>query len=116
MRDNEALVIEPAKSWQRLQQYNPEFFFEHLDELMKQNHQQFLEMLMGYERQRFLNAHPYQRSQARVDQANGFYRRTLTTRLGQMELRVPRTRSGHFHTQVLPRYQRREPLINEALK
>lgn len=29
---------------------------------------------------------------------------------------MPRTRSGLFHSQVLPRCQRREPLINEALK
>lgn len=116
MRDNEALVIEPAKSWQRLQPHNPEFFFEDLDQLMKENYQQFLEMLMGYERQCFLNAHPYERSQERVDQANGFYRRTLTTRLGRMELRVPRTRSGEFRPQVLPRYQRRQAAINEALK
>lgn len=64
----------------------------------------------------FLNAHPYQRTTARVDQANGFYRRRLTTRLGVLELTVPRTRSGCFHPQVLPRYQRREPVINEALK
>lgn len=71
---------------------------------------------MGYERQCFLNAHPYERSQERVDQANGFYRRTLTTRLGRMELRVPRTRSGEFRPQVLPRYQRRQAAINEALK
>ena len=71
---------------------------------------------MGYERQCFLNAQPYQRSASRVDQANGFYRRGLTTRLGALELKVPRTRSGQFHSQVLPRYQRREPVINEALK
>lgn len=115
VRDNESLVIEPAKSWQRLQQAK-EFFFDGLDELMQENHQRFLEALMGYERQCFLQAHPYQRSEQRVDQANGFYRRTLTTRLGEMELKVPRTRSGLFHTQVLPRYQRREPIINEALK
>jgi len=31
-------------------------------------------------------------------------------------VRVPRTRSGMFQTQVLNRYQRREPVINEALK
>lgn len=115
MRDNEALVIEPAKSWQRLQQ-SKEMFFEDLDRMLKENHQQFLESLMGYERQCFLNAHPYERTDQRVDQANGFYRRTLTTRLGPMELRVPRTRSGLFRTQVLARYQRREPAINEALK
>jgi transposase-like protein len=51
-----------------------------------------------------------------VDQANGFYGRQLTTRLGVLDLRVPRTRSGCFRSQVLPRYQRREPVVNEALK
>jgi len=115
VRACEALVIEPALSWQRLQ-HAKEFFFEDLEAQMKEHHRQFLESLMGYERQCFLNAHPYQRTRARVDQANGFYRRHLTTRLGGVELRVPRTRCGHFHPQVLPRYQRREPLINEALK
>jgi putative transposase len=115
MNANRALVIEPAASWRRLQQSN-EFFFEDLDGQMKEHHRQFLEALMGYERQCFLNAHPYQRTEARVDQANGFYGRQLTTRLGVLDLKVPRTRSGQFHPQVLPRYQRREPVINEALK
>lgn len=115
MNANPALIIEPAASWRRLQQAN-EFFFQGLDEQMKEQHRQFLEALMGYERQCFLNAQPYQRTAARVDQANGFYRRHLTTRLGVLALRVPRTRSGCFQTQVLPRYQRREPVINEALK
>jgi len=116
MRACEALTYEPAACWRRLQQAKPEFLFEDLDELMKDRHRQFLEELMGYERQCFLNAQPYQRSVQRTDQANGFYRRQLTTRLGVVDLQVPRTRSGHFHPQVLPRYQRREPVINEALK
>jgi transposase-like protein len=115
MRANSALVIEPAASWQRLQA-GSEFFFQDLDAQMKEHHRQFLEALMGQERQCFLNAYPYQRTAGRVDQANGFYRRQLTTRLGVLELAVPRTRSGCFHPQVLPRYQRREPVINEALK
>jgi transposase-like protein len=116
MRACEALTYEPAACWRRLQAAKHEFFFEDLNQLMKERHQQFLEELMGYERQCFINAHPYQRSEQRVDQANGFYRRGLTTRLGVVELQVPRTRSGHFQTQVLVRYQRREPVINEALK
>jgi putative transposase len=115
MRTNSVLVIEPAASWRRLQHAN-EFFLQDLDEQMKGNHRQFLEALMGYERQCFLNAQPYERTDQRVDQANGFYRRDLTTRLGVLSLRVPRTRSGCFHSQVLPRYQRREPQVNEALK
>ena len=71
---------------------------------------------MGYERQCFLNARPYERTDQRVDQANGFYGRQLTTRLGVLDLRVPRTRSGCFQSRVLPRYQRREPVVNDALK
>jgi transposase-like protein len=116
MRAGEALTYEPAAAWRRLQHAKHEFFFEDLDQLMKQRHHQFLEELMSYERQCFLNAQPYERSEQRVDQANGFYRRNLTTRVGVMELAVPRTRTGHFHPQVLARYQRREPVINEALK
>lgn len=116
MRACEALTFEPAACWRRLQQAKHEFFFEDLDQLMKDQHRQFLEALMGYERQCFLNAQPYERSEQRTDQANGFYGRNLTTRLGVLELQVPRTRSGHFQTQVLGRYQRREPVINQALK
>ncbi|OQB93414.1 MAG: Transposase, Mutator family [Verrucomicrobia bacterium ADurb.Bin118] len=116
MRACEALSYEPAAVWRRLQHAKPECFFEDLDQLMQQQYQQFLESLMRYERQCFLNVQPYERSAQRVDQANGFYRRRLTTRLGGLDLQVPRTRSGHFHPQVLPRYQRREPVINEALK
>ncbi len=116
MRAVEALTYEPAACWRRLQATKREFFLEDLDALMKERHRQFLEELMGYERQCFLNAHPYQRSEQRVDQANGFYRRGLTTRLGVVQLQVPRTRSGRFHPQVLGRYQRRELVINQALK
>ena len=116
MRAVEALTYEPAACWRRLQATKRECFFEDLDELMKERYAQFLEELMGYERQCFINAHPYQRAEQRVDQANGFYERNLTTRLGVVSLKVPRTRSGHYHTQVLARYQRREPVINQALK
>jgi putative transposase len=116
MRASEALTYEPAACWQRLQATKGEFFFEDLDALMKERYRQFLEELMGYERQRFLNVQPYERAERRVDQANGFYARNLTTRLGVLKLKVPRSRSGHFQSQVVPRYQRREAVINEALK
>lgn len=115
MRANRALVIEPAESWKRLQDAK-EFFVEDLDELLHQQHRAILEDLMRYERQCFLNAHPYQRHDGRVDQANGFYHRHLTTRSGTFHLAVPRTRSGLFHSQVIPRYQRRDQAVNEAIK
>ncbi len=115
MRANSALVIEPAQSWKRLQGAK-EFFIENLDELLHQQHRAVLEELMCYERQCFLNANPYQRHEGRVDQANGFYQRHLTTRRGTFELEVPRTRSGLFHSQVIPRYRRRDKAVDEAIK
>src|SRR3982750_3981761 len=101
MRANSALVIEPAQSWKRLQGAK-EFFIENLDEVLHSHHKALLDDLMLYERECFLNAHPYQRHEGGVDQANGFYGRHLTTRSGTFELKVPRTRSGLFHSQVIP--------------
>ena len=115
MRANSALVIEPAQSWKRLQAAK-EFFIENLDEFLHAQHKAVLEELMLQERECFLNAHPYQRHEGRVDQANGFYRRHLTTRAGTFELSVPRSRSGLFRSQVVPRYARRDQAVNEAIK
>ena len=58
MRASEALTYEPAAVWRRLRAAKHEFFFEDLDELMQERHRQFLEELMSYERQCFLNAQP----------------------------------------------------------
>ena len=116
MKANSALVIEPAQSWSRLQAANPEFFYENLDQLLQEQYQTFLNELMLCEREQFLRAHPYQRHADRLDQANGFYTRDLTTRCGRMELRVPRSRSGLFHSQVIRRYQRREKIVDEVIK
>ena len=47
---------------------------------------------------------------------NGHYRRDLATSSGRLEdLKVPRDREGHFHTQVFDRYSRYEPHIAEGL-
>ncbi len=117
MRVAKELVIEPAQSWARLQQLkNSEWFIHDVEEQLKENHRLFLEELMRYERQEHLGVAPYERAAKRADQANGFYQRTLLTRLGPMQLAVPRSRSGLFQTQILRRYQRREAAVDEALR
>src|SRR5689334_23685926 len=115
MRTNRVLIIDPAVSFKRLQGAK-EFFIENLYELLHEQHRAILEDLMLYERQCFLNAHPYQRHDGRVDQANGFYQSQLTTRGKTFELNVPRTRSGLFRPQTIPRYQRRDRAVDEAIK
>src|SRR5690349_10445616 len=103
MRVPTELTIDPAKDWARVQDCK-EWFLDDFEQLQREHHRRFLEELMRFERQWFLNAAPYQRHVERTDQANGFYQRRLTTRLGVLTLTVPRTRSGLFHPQVLPRY------------
>jgi len=115
MRVPTELTIDPAKDWHRVQDCK-EWFLEDFEQLQREDHRRFLEEVMGYERQCFLNAAPYERRAERTDQANGFYQRHLTTRLGTLQLAVPRTRSGLFHPQVLPRYQRREPAVDAAIR
>ncbi len=110
------LRIEPAQSWRRVQELK-HWFVEDLEQMQRDNHQRFLESLMLYERQRFLQAHPYQRSEARTDQANGFYSRSLVTALGILPaLQVPRARSGRFQTRVLARYARRTAGVDHAIR
>lgn len=114
VRASVALVIEPAKSWQRLQQAKD--LFEDIEVQAQEHHQQFLNKLMEYERQEYLRYEPYQRGPDRSDQSNGFYTRSLSTRAGMLKLRVPRSRSGQFQSQVIPRYQRRQELVNQTLR
>lgn len=45
----------------------------------------------------------------------GYYPRTLVTRVGKIELRVPRDRSGKFSTELFERYQRSEKALVSAL-
>lgn len=56
----------------------------------------------------FLEAGPYERIQTRRGYRNGRRPRTLKTRVGSVELRVPRDREGRFQTELFERYQRSE--------
>jgi transposase-like protein len=70
---------------------------------------------MLFERQRFLNAEPYERSTERRDYANGFKPRKLRTRVGELELRVPQVRQGDFYPAALERGTRSERALKLAL-
>jgi transposase-like protein len=46
---------------------------------------------------------------------SGYYGRTLITRIGKLELRVPQDRAGRFSTELFERYQRSERALVAAL-
>lgn len=62
-----------------------------------------------------LLANKSERSPGRMGYRSGYYGRTLITRVGKLELRVPQDRQGYFPTQVFERYQRSEKALVSAL-
>ena len=57
----------------------------------------------------------YERTDDRQGYRNGTYPRSLTTRVGNIMLRVPRIRDGKFSTELFSRYQRSEQALVLAL-
>src|SRR6202000_239842 len=51
----------------------------------------------------------------RMGYRSGYYGRTLITRGGKVELRIPQDRSGRFSTELFERYQRSERALVAAL-
>lgn len=61
---------------------------------------------MEKERDDYLKADSYERSEERVDYRNGYYERDYTINIGRITLKVPRTRQGDFSPTVFERYAR----------
>ena len=53
-----------------------------------------------------IGAEKGERGPGRMGYRSGYYSRGLVTRVGKLELRIPRDRQGHFSTQIFERYQR----------
>src|SRR5580693_5283538 len=62
-----------------------------------------------------LGAEKGERSAARLGYRSGYYSRTLVTRVGKLELRVPQDRDGRFSTVLFERYQRSEQALVATL-
>jgi transposase-like protein len=57
-----------------------------------------LNQILQAEMTEHLGASPEERTSGRQGYRNGSYRRKLTTRVGRLELEVPRDREGEFQT------------------
>jgi Transposase and inactivated derivatives len=82
-----------------------------LKELVREVVQQTLEAEM----QAALCAGKGERTDSRLGYRSGYYSRTLITRVGKLELRVPQDRQGRFSTEVFERYQRSEKALVSTL-
>ena len=62
-----------------------------------------------------LGAEKGERTAERLGYRAGYYSRSLITRVGTLELRVPQDRQGRFSTELFERYQRSEKALVAAL-
>src|SRR6185437_11760258 len=62
-----------------------------------------------------IGAEKSERTAERLSYRSGYYNRSLVTRVGTLELRVPQDRAGRFSTELFERYQRSEKALVGAL-
>ena len=74
-----------------------------------------LNAAMKAEREKYLNAAAYERSDNRTGYANGFKSKNLKTRVGEIPLAVPQTRDGKFYPSCLEKGQRSEKALTLAI-
>jgi putative transposase len=84
---------------------------DQLKELLRDVVQEVLEAEMDDA----LGARKGERTPNRLGYRSGYYQRSLVTRVGAIELRVPQDRDGRFSTEVFERYQRSEKALVVAL-
>ena len=91
-------------------------------DLMSGNRDQFREIvrdllqeLLEAEMTEALSAGKSERSTGRLGYRSGYYDRTLITRVGKLELRIPQDRDGRFSTELFERYQRSEQALVATL-
>jgi putative transposase len=85
------------------------------EDFLKALIQQVLEQVLEAEMDEAVGAAKSERTASRLGYRSGYYSRTLTTRIGKLELRVPQDRQGRFRTEVFERYQRSEKALVAAL-
>lgn len=105
-------------------QFNITLSEEHLHELFVSNGRDeafsklleeiFNQVLLAQSTEQ-IGAKPYERTQERTAYRNGFRDRQMTTRVGTLNLRIPRHRNGQFSTELFKRYQRSEQALVLAM-
>ena len=74
-----------------------------------------LEMVLEEELKAMVGARRFERVGSRKDHRNGTYLRRLLTSMGQIEVAMPRSREGGSPADVVGRYQRRSPELDDMM-
>jgi putative transposase len=85
------------------------------EDVLKALVQEVVQQVLEAEMDEAVGAAKSERTAVRVGYRSGYYGRTLVTRVGKLELRIPQDRQGRFRTEVFERYQRSEKALVGAL-
>jgi len=77
-----------------------------LNDVMKSSIIVLFNEYMEMERDKYMKNTSHERSENRNDYRNGYYERNLILNVGKVKLKVPRTRSGEFSTDIFEKYKR----------
>ena len=81
------------------------------DDVVRRSVEAVLQALVDAEATVRIGAEPHQRTETRTTQRNGYRDRLVTTAAGDVELRIPKLRTGSFFPSLLARRRR----IDQAL-
>jgi transposase-like protein len=85
------------------------------DDGMRRMVERVVQQVLEAEMTSFVGAESYERTGERRGYRNGYKPRTLKTRVGELELMVPKDRDGQFQTELFERYQRSEKALVLAI-
>jgi putative transposase len=95
---------------------------EYLEQLTEEGLESLPEMIrllvnqaMQIERDKHLNARPYERNDERNGYANGYKPKTVKTRVGEVTFDIPQVREGGFYPEALEKGLRSERALLMAL-
>ncbi len=94
-----------------------QLFWDEIEQATNRTVRRLVERGLEIEREAYLGLKTHQRAKERSDYRNGYYVRTLLLAHGVIpDLRVPRTRSGNFQSELLPRYSRHAEAFDQEVQ
>ena len=95
---------------------NALFNQDKINDLFRQKLQQAVNDLLESELTAFLGYNPYERDGWNTGNSrNGAYYRKVDTQFGQIEIKVPRDRTGEFHQHSMPDYKRHTDVLEQTV-
>lgn len=109
-----------TQRWQRVNDFvnscHKEDFWQNIKFHVRHLLKDVMHLTMDWEMTQYTQRERYKRTNTWSDYRNGYYLRNLDTELGPInELKVPRSRSGLFKTNIFKHYQRRQEKVNESI-